>query len=69
LKTEAFWNIAPCSLVASGRSEKEIAGRIDSAKYVFNMKRKLFTFKNISLRIRNNVVRPHVWSIVCYVWK
>jgi hypothetical protein len=50
LKTEAFWNIAPCSLVASGRSEKEIAGRIDSAKYVFNMKKKLFTFKVLACR-------------------
>jgi len=49
-----------------GRSKKEIIKIICQAKIAFNQKKGLFTSRNISLKIRNNLLNTFVCTIMLY---
>jgi len=53
------------------RNKKEIINRICQAKIAFNRKKTLHTSKNISLKIRKNILKTYVLSIAlygCKIW-
>jgi hypothetical protein len=52
---------------ADGRSKKEIIKRICQAKIAFNQKKKATIIRNISPKIRNNLLYTFVWTIMLYV--
>ena len=49
-----------------GRNKREIIKRIFQAKIAFNRKKTLLASRNISLKIRKNLLKTYVWSIALY---
>ena len=54
------------NVTTDARSKREINSRIQQAKIAFNKKRKIYVSKNMSFKIKMNLLKTFVWSIMLY---
>ena len=53
-------------ITTDASSKSEIISRIQQAKIAFNKKRKIYVSKNMSFKIKMNLLKTFVWSIMLY---
>lgn len=53
-------------ITSDGRSYKEIISRINEAEMTIHKKENLFTSTNISLKVRESLVKACVWKVAVY---